>query len=100
MTIEITERADGCVIGVRAQPGARRHCIVGEHGGKLKVAVTAPADKGRANDAILGVLAEAFALKRSQVELLGGHFHREKVILLHGLTRQEVHSKLRALLDI
>jgi uncharacterized protein (TIGR00251 family) len=98
--IKITERAEGCVIKVRAQPGARRHCIVGEHGDKLKVAVTAPADKGRANDAILGILAKAFGLKRSQVELLGGHFHHEKVILLHSLTIQEVRSKLRGVLNV
>ena len=96
--IEISERADGCVIKVRAQPGARRNGVVGEHAGALKVAVTAPPDKGRANDAILGVLASAFALKISQVELINGHASRQKTVLLHGLSMQELRSRLRVLL--
>ncbi|MSQ96180.1 MAG: YggU family protein [Gemmataceae bacterium] len=98
--IQVTERADGCVINVRAQPGARRNGIVGEHAGALKVAVTAPADKGRANDAILGVLATAFGLKHAQIELLSGHRSRQKDVLLLGLTLQQVRSKLRSLLTI
>jgi uncharacterized protein (TIGR00251 family) len=100
MMVQITEQADGCVIAVRAQPGARRNGIVGEHAGMLKVAVTAPPDKGRANDAIIAVLADAFGLKRAQVEFLSGLTSRQKTFRLCGLTMQEVRGKLRSLLDI
>ena len=56
MTIQIREHPDGCVLSVRAQPNAKRDAIVGEHVGMLKVAVSAPPDKGRANEAIIEVL--------------------------------------------
>jgi uncharacterized protein (TIGR00251 family) len=96
--IEITENADGCILSVRAQPGARRNGIVGEHAGSLKVAVTAPPDKGRANDAIIGVLADTFGLKNSQVEFISGLTSRQKKFLLRGLSVLDARNRLRALL--
>lgn len=92
--IEISPHAEGCVLSVRAQPGARRNAVVGEQAGALKVAVTAPPDKGRANEAIIEVLAEAFGLKRSQVELISGATSRQKKFLLRGISRSELLGKL------
>ena len=42
--IAIGEHAEGCVLPVRAQPGARQAAVVGEQAGALKVAVMAPPD--------------------------------------------------------
>ena len=96
--IKVTGHADGCIIAVRAQPGARRNGVVGEHHGALKVAVTAPADRGRANDALEAVLATAFGLKVSQVALFAGLTSREKRFLLRGLSADEARQRLHALL--
>ncbi len=90
--IEIREHPEGCVLAVRAQPGARRNAIVGAQAGCLKVAVTAPADQGRANQALVEVLAEALGLKRSQVALLSGQTQRQKKFLLRGVSVQQVQS--------
>jgi uncharacterized protein (TIGR00251 family) len=95
--IQIDDHADGCVLSVRAQPGARRNAIVGEQAGALKVAVTAPPDKGRANDAIVEALAESFGLKRSQVELLSGATNRQKKFLIHGMSGERLRSLIDAL---
>ena len=57
--IPLTEHAEGLVLPVRAQPGARRNGVQGEQAGALKVAVTAPAQDGRANAALVEVLREA-----------------------------------------
>ncbi|MBI1832912.1 MAG: YggU family protein [Planctomycetes bacterium] len=100
MPIQITDHAEGCIVNVRAQPGARRNAVVGEQAGALKVAVTAPPDKGRANDAIVEVLAEALGLKRSQVEIVSGHTSRQKRFLLRGLTAEALRAKLQSLLKI
>ncbi len=94
----LTAHADGCVIAVRAQPGARRNGVVGEHHGAIKVAVTAPADRGRANDALEAVLATAFGLKQSQIELFSGLTSRDKRFLLRGVSADEARQRLRALL--
>ena len=47
--------------------GARRSEVVGVHGGALKVAVQAPPDKGKANRAVVELLAEALGVPLSAV---------------------------------
>jgi uncharacterized protein (TIGR00251 family) len=100
MTIQIADHAEGCVVSVRAQPGARRNGIVGEQAGSLKVAVTAPPDKGRANDAVIEVLVKALGVKRSQVELVSGPTNRQKKFLVRGLTADSLRNRLRTLLNV
>ena len=96
--IAVTDHAEGCVLPVRAQPGARRAGVQGEQAGALKVAVTAPPEDGRANQALVEVLRKALGVKRSQVELIGGQTSRDKRFLIRGLTRAELESRLAALL--
>jgi len=95
--IEIAVHVEGCALAVRAQPGARRNGVVGEQNGALKVAVTAPPDRGRANKAIEEVLADALGLKKSQVELLCGPTSRDKRFLLRGVTVEQVRERLTSL---
>jgi uncharacterized protein (TIGR00251 family) len=96
--IAITDHAEGCILPVRAQPGARRAGVQGEQAGALKVAVTAPPEEGRANRALVEVLSKALGVKRSQVELIAGQTSRDKRFLIRGLTRAELESRLAALL--
>jgi len=100
MTIQISDHAEGFVVRVRAHPGARRNGIVGAQSGALKVAVTAPPDKGRANDSIVLVLADSLGLKRSQVELIGGATSRAKKFLVRDVTAEVLRKKLQGLLDL
>jgi uncharacterized protein (TIGR00251 family) len=96
--IAVSEHPEGCVLPVRAQPGARKAGVLGEQGGALKVAVTAPPQDGRANKALAEALREALGLKRSQVELLGGEASRDKRFLIRGVTRAELEARVRGLL--
>ena len=97
--IAITEHAEGCVLPVRAQPGARKSGVVGEHGGALKVAVSAPPEGGRANEALVEVLREMLGLKRSQVALLSGEASRDKRFLIRGVSKGELGGRLAGLLE-
>jgi uncharacterized protein (TIGR00251 family) len=97
--IQVASHAEGCIVSVRAQPGARRNAIVGEHNGALKVAVNAPPDKGKANDAVGDVLCEALRLKRSQVELVAGPAARDKKFLLRGVTPAAALEQIQAILQ-
>ena len=45
--------------------------------------VNAPADQGRANEAILEALSKALGLRPSQLELVRGHSSRRKVFVIH-----------------
>jgi len=96
--IAIGDHAEGCVLPVRAQPGARKNAVVGEHGDALKVAVTAPPADGRANQALIELLRETLELKRSQIELIGGATSRDKCFLIRGLAKETLAAKIAAIL--
>lgn len=94
--IELRATAEGILLSVKAQAGARRNAVLGERAGSLCVAVTQAPEKGKANRAIAAVLAGAFKIAKSKVELVAGETSRQKTFLLRGLTAEEAASRLRA----
>ncbi len=94
--IDIKEHAQGWLLPVRAQPGAKRSAVLGEQAGALKASVTAPAQDGRANQALLELLRETLQLKRSQIELFSGETSRDKKFLVRGLSKAELEQRLAA----
>jgi uncharacterized protein (TIGR00251 family) len=90
--VTITPHPEGSLLAVRAQPGARKAGVVGEQAGALKVAVTAPPEDGRANQALTELLRDWLGLKRSQVELAGGATNRNKQFLIRGLNPDELRA--------
>jgi hypothetical protein len=87
-------------LAVRVQPGARRSAVVGRlASGEWKVAVSAPAEGGRANAAVTELLADALGLKRRQVSVTRGHASRSKQIEIAGLEPADIERRLRATLD-
>ena len=97
----IRATADGVMLAVRAQPGAKRTAITGIYGegptAQLKIAVHAPPVEGRANQALIAFLAEYFSLPRSSVELTSGELSRSKIVLLRGASQAFVEEKLRTI---
>jgi len=88
------EHPEGIVLPVRAQPGARKNAVLGEHAGALKVAVTAPPEDGRANIALVELLRDRLGLKRSQIVLVAGITSRDKRFLIRGMTRDELTARV------
>jgi uncharacterized protein (TIGR00251 family) len=81
---------------VRVSPGAARSGVVGRYGDSWKLRVAAVPERGRANDAVLDLLAETLDVPRSNVELVTGQAGRDKVVALRGLSAGEAESKLEA----
>ncbi|HEV2948231.1 MAG TPA: DUF167 family protein [Gemmataceae bacterium] len=98
--IQVSEHPEGCVLSVKAHPGARRNGIQGEVGGCLKVAVTAPADRGKANQALLDLLRDALGLRSSEIQLIGGFTQRQKKVLIRNCSKAQLETKLTALFEI
>lgn len=83
---ELREWKGRVVLSVHVQPGARATAVVGRHGDALKVRVAAPATAGRANQAVLALVAEEFGLAKGDVELVSGASSRRKRLRLGDLT--------------
>ena len=81
---------------VRVSPRARRPGIGGRHGDAWKVRVAEPPENGRANEAVLQLLADTLDVPRGRLALVSGHASREKVVLLEGLERARVERLLES----
>jgi uncharacterized protein (TIGR00251 family) len=97
--VQLEQTPAGTILLVRAHPGARRNAVLGEHDGALRVAVTAAADKGKANQAIAEQLSEAFGIPKSAIELLNGGASRQKRFLLRGMSPESAAKVIQRLLD-
>jgi len=84
--ISIRRDDDGLLLPVRVQPGAARQALEGEHQGRLKVALNAPPEKGKANKALLRYLAKTLGISRTSVALVSGHTNRNKLVALRDLS--------------
>lgn len=91
----LQKHPDGTVLPVRAQPKARRREIRLQSDGTLKVCVTAPPEKGRANKAIIALLWEVLGNCARQIELVAGETSPHKRVLVHGATPDEVAAEIR-----
>lgn len=79
---------------LRVSPGAGRSEVVGRHGGAWKVRVTAAPEAGKANDAVVRLVAATLGLPRRDVEIVSGHAARDKVVAVAGLERNETERRL------
>lgn len=78
--LELTPVAAGTRVRVRVKAGARKSAIGGAHGGALKVAVATVAEKGKANRAVVELLAETLRLPASAVTIVSGKTSQDKVV--------------------
>ncbi|MCH7700972.1 MAG: DUF167 domain-containing protein [Planctomycetes bacterium] len=94
MAIQIQTTFDGLLLPVKVVPGASRTRVLGELDGRLKVAVAAPAERGKANDALIAYLAKRLGLRRRQVSVATGATSAVKTISIEGIKPEELLSVL------
>jgi len=82
------------LLDVRVTPGAARSRILGIHDASLRVAVQAPPEKGKANQALLRFLAEVLGVPRASLTLTSGETSRRKRIAISKLEEAAVRERL------
>ncbi|PIE56356.1 MAG: YggU family protein [Desulfobulbus propionicus] len=80
------------------QPRAGKNEVVGVHGDRLKLRLTAPPVEGRANKEVVSFLAGQLGLKRGAVALKSGKQSRQKLVVLRGVNEQVIRDRLMVLL--
>jgi len=98
MAVNLDVTAAGIAFGVKAQPGARKNSVRGEHDGCLRVSVTQAAEKGKANEAIADVLCEALKLRTNQLALISGAKNSRKRFVAMGIPIEELKRRIASCL--
>lgn len=92
--LDIKETKQGSLLALKAQPGAARNAINGIHDGCLKVQITTAPDKGKANGAIIKLLAKELGVLKTNIEIVKGEKSRNKVVLFHGISSDNLRDLL------
>jgi uncharacterized protein (TIGR00251 family) len=90
----LTVKNQDVIIDIHAQPGAKRSEVVGEHGGRLKIAIASPPVDGKANSALIAFLAKTLGVSKSSVSILSGETSRQKRLIVHQINDQVCMEKI------
>lgn len=82
------------MLKVRIIPGAAHQKIVGWLEDALKIKVQAPPEDGKANKAVIALLAKHMGIAQKRIQVKQGHANSNKVLEIQGLTQQELHILL------
>ena len=83
-------------ISLRVYPNAGRNEVVGFADGVLRVKISAPPIKGKANKELITYLSRLLGVGRGSVNIIKGHTTRSKVVAIDSLSREEIMKRLSA----
>lgn len=75
----------GWLLDLHVQPGAKVTAVVGEHGGRLKLKISAPPVDNKANEHLLTWLAARLGVPKSALRMVRGETSRQKTVAVHGV---------------
>lgn len=81
---------------ITVSPGAAKSELVGRHGAGWRARIAAPPERGRANRALVDLLAVVLDVERGRVAVVGGHTARRKLVEVDGLDAAELERRLAA----
>jgi uncharacterized protein len=81
-------------VTVTVSPGAATSELVGRHGDGWRARVAAPPERGRANEALVELLASTLAVPRASIRVVAGQAARRKVVAVDDLDAGEIDQRL------
>ncbi|MFT4636591.1 MAG: hypothetical protein ACI9OI_002393 [Chitinophagales bacterium] len=81
-------------LSVKVIPSSSRTQLVGWHGDPLKLKLAAPAEKGKANMALLKLLSKELGLPIASMKILSGHTNQLKVLTIDNIESDALHLKI------
>lgn len=84
----------GCFLWIKVTTKAARNEIAGYEGEVLKIRLKAIPEKGKANQELIGFLADRLSIRREQIQLVSGQSSRKKKLCVTGASLEELHKRL------
>ncbi|MGD9330688.1 MAG: DUF167 domain-containing protein [Desulfobacterales bacterium] len=93
----MTDHPDGLLIDVRVQPKSSRNAVAGLHDDALKIRLSAPPVEGKANRALIQLIAKLLRCPKSAVTIASGPASRKKRLLVRIAKDAQFESRREAL---
>lgn len=93
----ITMLGEAACFEVHVVPRASRSAIVGEHDGRVKVALAAPPVDGAANEALIELLSALLKRPRRDLWIARGESSRRKLVAVRAMAASELATRLSEL---
>ena len=81
-------------LNVKVVPGSSRDRVAGRYGDGIKVQVSAPPEGGKANKAVINVIAAALGVRAQQVQIIKGHTQARKVVEISSMELADVLARV------
>ena len=94
MGLQILQTEDGVTFLVKVVPGSSQSVVSGIYGDTLKVNLSAPAEKGRANRELIAVLSEVLGRPKKDFTLRKGQRNQRKEIYVADMTAAQLRQSL------
>jgi len=95
--MNLTQKGNALLLQIKVVPNASRTQVVGALGDALKIKVAQPPEGGRANAAVLEILAEKLRVPEGNLAIVAGHTRARKTVQILGLTAEETRMRLALL---
>ena len=79
----LSHKGKNLYIEIYLQTRANKNAFIGEHGGKLKVAVTSPPIENQANEQLIAFLAKELHVPKSSITIVHGQHSRNKLLMIN-----------------
>ena len=96
-SMRLISKPDGIALAIKVVPSSSRQRVVGEYADGLKITVTAAAERGAANEAVIAVLADSLQIAAANVRIVRGHQSPRKEVLIVGLSSEEIERRLSSI---
>jgi uncharacterized protein len=98
MGLWLKDDRDGVLLKVRVTPRSSKNSVIGIHEDALAVKLTSPPAEGKANEALIGFIADLFGVRKKDVEIKNGISSRNKTIRITGINAATARSGLEKIL--
>ncbi len=92
--LQIRQTKKGVILTFKIVPGSSKTAVSGSYGEMIKVKIAAPAEKGKANKALVKFLAEKLSLSKNDIRILKGETNPVKQIRINGVSKEKLKEKL------
>lgn len=92
--MRLIEKDGAFLLAIKVVPNSSRTMVAGWLGDALKVKVSQPPEGGKANEAVMALLAETLGVPAAQVTLLSGHTQPRKMVRILAMTRESIMKRL------